>query len=67
MVVAIIYLEEKSMKTETFIKNNTELIIVPYSDNKFCIVVNKNNGIKPVFPFNSKGDAKKWVENYKGD
>ncbi|MDP8263201.1 MAG: hypothetical protein P9M13_07860 [Candidatus Ancaeobacter aquaticus] len=55
------------MKTETFIKNNTELIIVPYSDNKFCIVVNKNNGIKPVFPFNSKGDAKKWVENYKGD
>lgn len=53
---------------ERIIKDKIEFIIVPYAQEKrYCILVVKDNNIDPKFPFNSSDEAKKWINDYKGD
>lgn len=54
---------------EHIFKNGIEFIIVPYTKDKkrWLVVVcrqDKPDG-SPEFPFSSKEEAKKWIENFK--
>ena len=60
--------QPKLKMDERIIKDKIEFIIVPYAQEKrYCILVVKDNNIDPKFPFNSSDEAKKWINDYKGD